>query len=675
LITDIAGRVKNVYLPLSKPLQPLFEAIDNSIDAIEDAQESEGHIEVEVVRDENTLFSETTSSGDRQLAEITGFVVKDNGIGFDDNNYDEFNKSDTTYKAGRGGKGIGRFTWLAAFDKAEIESIYSTDGLSKRRTFVFSPKNSGIGGLVNQETNETRRGTIVRLIGYKEKYRKQCPKRFDTIAAYIVEEFLDVFIGPSCPKIVLIDGAIGQHVDLDEFYQAGMVRHSEQRQLTVKGQPFNVLHVRLYSTHIAEHRIYYCAKGRVVTRERMTGIPNLIPRFQDQDSKDFVCAAYVSSGVLDGSVNSDRTGFNLIADDGDSFPQEVTLGDVRKAIREQCKSYLSPLTEPVRQEKQARIKRYIEGDGAMYRPILSRVEKSFDKIEPTASDDEIEQGLYEAYHELQSELRKEGANLLTAVPRDTDLAKYEEQLGNYFAKLSEVNRSDLARYVCHRKATIEFLRQQLARGADGKYRAEDRIHNIVFPKGRTSDEVLFEEHNLWLVDERLAFHVFLSSDKAIKQAGPLTNESGREPDIMVFDKVVAFSETGNVPFNSITIIEFKKPQRDEYTEKENPFTQIANYVREIRQGSARLTDGRAFPISSNVPFYCYVICDVTTRLSRWAEDFELQTTPDGLGFFGYKRNLGAYCEVISYSKLVSDAEKRHAAFFERLGLPRNSSRI
>jgi len=57
-------------------------------------------------------------------------------------------------------------------------------------------------------------------------------------------------------------------------------------------------------------------------------------------------------------------------------------------------------------------------------------------------------------------------------------------------------------------------------------------------------------------------------------------------------------------------------------------------------------------------------------LGEWAEYFELERTPDNLGFFGYKRHLGAYCEVISYSKLVSDAEKRNQAVFEKLGLPK-----
>lgn len=70
-----------------------------------------------------------------------------------------------------------------------------------------------------------------------------------------------------------------------------------------------------------------------------------------------------------------------------------------------------------------------------------------------------------------------------------------------------------------------------------------------------------------------------------------------------------------------------------------------------------------------MPFYCYIICDLTPRLKEWARTYNLRATPDGLGFFGYNENYGAYLEVVSYSKLVTDAQKRNQAFFTHLGLP------
>lgn len=174
---------------------------------------------------------------------------------------------------------------------------------------------------------------------------------------------------------------------------------------------------------------------------------------------------------------------------------------------------------------------------------------------------------------------------------------------------------------------------------------------------------------MWLIDERLVFHLFLSSDKAIRQLPVVESSSKKEPDIIVFDRAFAFSDARDVPFTSITIIEFKKPQRDDYSERENPFSQISKYINDIRDGKAKTVAGRPMPIPPNLPFYCYVVCDITPTLREWALYFELEPTPDNLGFFGYKRAFRAYFEVISYSKLVADAEKRNKVFFQKLGLP------
>lgn len=138
---DLAGRVRNFDLPKNQPLIPLYEAIVNSIYAIQERQQKEefdGKIEVEIIRDPQQVAE--IEGIDKSINEITGFRIIDNGVGLDDNNMKSFLQSDSTYRADKGGKGVGRFSWLKAFLKTHIESVYKdeNDGVWVKREFEFS---------------------------------------------------------------------------------------------------------------------------------------------------------------------------------------------------------------------------------------------------------------------------------------------------------------------------------------------------------------------------------------------------------------------------------------------------------------------------------------------------------------------------------------------------------
>ena len=129
---DLVNQVRQTSLPAWKPLLPLFEAVMNSIQAIQQAElpaSVEGRIVIEVLRDQS-LFKD-------ELPPVVGFTIKDNGIGLDDNNFDSFNTAFSPHKLRLGGKGLGRFTWLKAFDLAQIESTFRDDAAFRTRRFIF----------------------------------------------------------------------------------------------------------------------------------------------------------------------------------------------------------------------------------------------------------------------------------------------------------------------------------------------------------------------------------------------------------------------------------------------------------------------------------------------------------------------------------------------------------
>ncbi len=154
-------------------------------------------------------------------------------------------------------------------------------------------------------------------------------------------------------------------------------------------------------------------------------------------------------------------------------------------------------------------------------------------------------------------------------------------------------------------------------------------------------------------------------------------ESKERPDILVFNDVqavfnnaLAYAEA-KAPISSVVIIEFKRPVREDYSEEENPFRQVTNYISQMRASKVKDRNGRYIEISNSVPFYAYIICDLTPKLKSIAtNDFDYTQTPDGLGYFTFNKNLKAYIEVISYTKLLEDSKKRNAVLFDKLNLPK-----
>lgn len=155
---DLLGRVENIKLPHSKALSPLYEAIVNSFQAIEDlGNKNNTHITISIVRDH------PQSDMKIDLQPITSIIVEDNGIGFNQQNYHSFNTSDSLQKAARGGKGIGRFLWLKAFDSVNVNSIFHDNGKFFNRRFNFMLKGQGSMDDDLVEVQEMPRNTVVSL--------------------------------------------------------------------------------------------------------------------------------------------------------------------------------------------------------------------------------------------------------------------------------------------------------------------------------------------------------------------------------------------------------------------------------------------------------------------------------------------------------------------------------
>ena len=231
-----------------------------------------------------------------------------------------------------------------------------------------------------------------------------------------------------------------------------------------------------------------------------------------------------------------------------------------------------------------------------------------------------------------------------------------------------MGKSNLAEYVMHRKAVLDILAQNIKYKdqEQQKYTYEKNIHQLIFPMTTTSDDIDYLQRNLWIIDEKLAYHHYLASDTKLKKMREIECDSSKEPDIIIFDSPFAFTDEEEQPFRNISIIEFKRPGRTNYSDTENPIRQVKEYMDNIVEGKIKTKDGEFLSGTENIRFFCYILCDIDVSIKKLAKLENLKVTPDNMGFYQYIDSYKAYLEIIPYNKLIQDSQKRNKILFDKL---------
>lgn len=679
--THLQGRLRNTPLPTSHGLLCLFEAVVNSIQATQERSATPGaaRITVEILRVPQTSLqlddgSERSRRGSPSVEHITGFKVTDNGVGFNDANMASFETLDGEYKAHLGCRGVGRLLWLKAFDKVVVDSLFAgSEGKLKHRSFTFT-SSRGVDDVISEDSaTGGQPRTCVHLQDFNKRYRDASPKTAPTIANALLEHCLWYFVREGgAPTIKIIDGA--ESIDLDDVYEEYMFSSAKKESIGVKGHDFDLTHIKLKAGSAKKHFIAWCAAGRLVEEEVIAGkVPGLYGRIKDE-AGDFVYACYVTAAFLDQHVRPERFGFDIKEISDDLFADaDVGLSDIRQAVLGSVSSHLESYLTDNRKASHDRIESFAAKRAPRYRPILRRIHDSGLDVDPNITDRDLDLVLHKQLSDFESNLLVEGHEVMNFEPGES-LDQYRNRLAEYLAKVDDIKKSDLANYVFHRKVILDILQKAIQVGPSGKYAAEELIHQLIMPMRRTSNDVTSDSCNLWLIDERLAFHDFLASDKPLSSMPIVDSGETKEPDICalnVFDEPILVAEGKSLPLASIVVVEIKRPMRNDAKagEDKDPVEQALGYLERIRKGETRTSSGRPIPSAETIPGFCYAICDLTPSVERRCKLLGLKATSDHLGYFGYNSNFEAYIEVISFDRLLNAARERNRAFFDKLGLP------
>lgn len=660
---NIQGRLKNFHLPKNQPLIPLFEAIVNSIHAIDERRQSDekftGNIIIRIIRE-----VQTTMAGYGELPPIVSFEIVDNGVGFNEPNLESFMESDSTYKEALGGKGVGRFSWLVAFQKAEIESIYCEETGYVRRAFEFSPQNFEINDSLEDCVNQEDNKTTVKLLNCMTPYSDNIPKKAQTIAMRIIQHCLIYFISMDCPDIILEDD--DESFNLNSIFKEKIKTEDNHITIHIGNEVFDLLHVKVEEASVNGNKLYLCANNRLVeTKELEKYIIDLDREIFDRCG--FWYVGVLSGQYLDKAVNTARTAFD-IPDGGplNSMANMITMDQIMKGAVSKIELFLQDYLTPISSSKIKRIQDYVTYQAPQFRHLFKYMLEDIMEIKPNLSDDKLDDELHRIKRKFDRYIKDENREMLKELKKGIiSTPDYICRFSSQVEKINSANGAVLAEYIAHRKIILDLMEFAICKKENGEFQKESFLHNLIYPMRATSDDTPYNGHNLWLIDEKLAYCGYISSDI------PFDNDPSQgRTDIMILDQPVAVSEEENTgrEYETIILFELKRPMRNDYTDGDNPITQLYGYVKKLKSGTARDKNGRPIKVGANTQFYLYAICDITSSLLPILEFYDFTRTPDNMGYYRYNDKFNAYIEILSYDKIVNDANKRNRILFDKLGI-------
>lgn len=557
---DIENRVYRLPKPsrASEALQPLFEAVSNSIHATESK-----------FKGNNPERGRVSVS----IAGLTGpedlhITVEDNGIGLTDKRFEAFCTTDTDFKMRQGGKGIGRLLWLDAFSRVRVQSVFRSKGAKYKRSFSFRLQKSD---QISDETLEqvdlkTRSGTIIEFIGLRgTPYQQNFPVQVASIIRHFGSHFLAEFIMGSSPKVRL-------HIEQKSvvFPQAVRDLIAEVRDVsTITTNSFGTLTLHNFACRKGasaqfdgNHQLHYVANGRTVTTRKIDGLLGL-GKFGP--TKNYVYHGCITGEYLDQRVNQERTHFNFNEDTAELIAKECAENIRSNALAAETTEFdtdrLSDMNSFLSEYPSFHFE---EAD-----QLITRIPKNAVKAEQFA------QAL------IATRIRRDQArnkqiqqivNLLRTqkvVPED-----FAQSIRDAAEQVQAEERRQLTEYVMRRKIALDVLESLISRIKEDKGQSADHflektLHQFICPMQIRADDptkVERTKHDLWIVDERMTFAKYFASDIPVSQL-IIGEKSSDRPDLMIYDQIHGLGLGAEEPLSKVVLIEFKRPGREKYPER------------------------------------------------------------------------------------------------------------
>lgn len=681
------------------PLQPIFEALTNSLESIkilerEFGNTKKGHIILK-------LFFEERSLGFNGIHDFQKIEITDTGTGFNDLGFQRLKDLNDNTK-GYSNQGSGRVQYLHAFDKTKISSTYKDESSStgfRRRIFTLSKSNSfldknAIIRLEDGDKKEAAKTDCFTSLIFEEILIEKDKKFFAKLTIKeLRESIIKRYLAQFCENKenlpdITIESIIGdefdegltitsndipmpdQSRDISVYYSKVEGANIEK---TSKKETLNLKAFIMPCDKLDENGLKLVSKGEIA---KEIHLESLLKTDQIEGNRYLFL---LSGGYIDNKDSDTRGGINILK--GAEFKkqsdllleEEVLLEDIEEQSNKEILKMYDKINEK-NQEKRQNIEE-LQKMFLLDPRILLSLDK---KIGINDSDDSILKKVYEAdakeMAEGDAKIKRRMKELLELNPANDD---YNNKLGEQVDALVQAiplqNRTALTRYVARRKLVLELFGkiieeqleiQQTDKGSIG----EKLLHNLIFQQSSNNPG----ESDLWLINEDFIYFegtsedqlgkILLDDEKILKEELSEEEEKYRlkqrgdvdqkRPDILLFPKE-----------GKCIIIEFKSLK----VNASNHLNQISRYaalINNLSEDTYNFTTYYGYLIGENID-----IDDVQDNDSDYKSAYHLdyiyRPYKRVIGKFG-KSDGSLYTEVIKYSTLLERALMRNKIFIDKI---------
>lgn len=594
-------------------------------------------------------------------------TVADNGNGFDRGNLSAFLTPLTGNKYERGGKGFGRFMAFKVYSRVSYSSGQKeADGMLTKGCYRYDPFSNDDNLITVRDDDgagahahdmgvtvlmQSPKADFEDYFVLEGKERKHHHTAEDIVSA-VLDHFLIEFIQKKVPKhfTLTIQGAT---FNLYDYFNSSLSVGGNRKEEILIGNEtveFSFDYFKVGEEHAKKHRLYFYANNRAASdlENISSGLnPKPFVEGDGNDAKKHYYLVAVSSEFFKSSQSRDRI---------TNLHGKVDHNGKKKSIKDHlishAKGHVLDLETTYTANRRATMKKDVDHliaiDPLLRRGLAGKSSADFVK----------KRGITEDREQLARDL------FVERYRQKFDFTKISEETS--FDQLAKLVREDipqdakeaLAVYVAYRNSVIQVFRQLLNRDDDG-LATEDKVHKLIYPRFKDSDEIDYSSHNLWLIDDDLAYAQYISSDRTPE--GNARKKGNFAHDLLINNE------------NELLVVEMKRPQKKDYdgtkeSDTKNPVDQLKNQILDIREkGKIVTSGGREVAVDETSMVRGYILADWNDKLKRYLkfEDFILSKV-GGRMAYKYFKELNLIIEVLAFDRLVDRAFNRNEAFVKML---------